>query len=192
MHGPGKSDPPISTREAAEQTPATGRGGRGGKGTGQGNRRAASTGRDSESRETVSRRVCEADLPSMINAIRRPFASSALCIRDLLSLLRLVLAWTRADHHRTEGSHSPPEAVGKVPLVTALVVTFNHRRYIGAALDSVLGQSTTFPVEIIVSEDASTDGTRDIVLDLLAGIRTRSAFCFRIVTSGRTRWSRGD
>jgi glycosyltransferase involved in cell wall biosynthesis len=44
-----------------------------------------------------------------------------------------------------------------------LVVTFNHRRYIGAALESVLGQSTTFPVEIIVSEDASTDGTRDIV-----------------------------
>ena len=59
----------------------------------------------------------------------------------------------------------PPEAVGKVPLVTALVVTFNHRCYIGAALDSVLGQSTTFPVEVIVSEDASTDGTRDIVLD---------------------------
>ena len=64
----------------------------------------------------------------------------------------------------SEGS-PPSEAPQSPPLVTALVVTFNHRRYIAAALDSVLGQRTTFPVEIIVSEDASTDGTRDIVLD---------------------------
>jgi glycosyltransferase involved in cell wall biosynthesis len=64
----------------------------------------------------------------------------------------------------SEGT-SPSEAPGSSPLVTALVVTFNHRRYIAAALESVLAQRTTFPVEIIVSEDASTDGTRDIVLE---------------------------
>ncbi len=52
---------------------------------------------------------------------------------------------------------------GKQPLVTVLIVTYNHRRYITAAVESVLTQRTRFPVEILISEDASTDGTRDIV-----------------------------
>jgi glycosyltransferase involved in cell wall biosynthesis len=48
-------------------------------------------------------------------------------------------------------------------VVTALIVTYNHVHFIEEALDSALAQATTFPVEILVSEDASTDGTRDIV-----------------------------
>jgi glycosyltransferase involved in cell wall biosynthesis len=47
--------------------------------------------------------------------------------------------------------------------VTILIVTFNHADYIAHAIESVLCQKTSFGVEIIVSEDASTDGTRDIV-----------------------------
>lgn len=49
--------------------------------------------------------------------------------------------------------------------VTALVVTYNHRPFITAALDSALGQRTRFEYEILVSEDCSTDGTRELVLD---------------------------
>jgi glycosyltransferase involved in cell wall biosynthesis len=60
---------------------------------------------------------------------------------------------------------SPREALRTAPIVTALIVTYNHRPYIEAAMESVLGQSTTFAVEIIVSEDASRDGTREIVLE---------------------------
>ena len=87
--------------------------------------------------------------------------------------------------------HSATIPSNEIPLVTALVVTFNHSRYIEAALDSVLAQSTRFPVEIIVSEDASTDGTRSIILGVRsAGIRTESARCSRIETSGPTRSSR--
>ena len=48
-------------------------------------------------------------------------------------------------------------------LVTVLVVTYNHEPYIAAAIDSALVQKTSFPVEIVISEDASTDGTRAIV-----------------------------
>jgi glycosyltransferase involved in cell wall biosynthesis len=49
--------------------------------------------------------------------------------------------------------------------VSVLVMTYNHARFIAQALDGVLGQDTRFPYEILISEDASTDGTRDIVLD---------------------------
>ena len=48
MHDPREVRPAHSTAEAAEQTRATGRGDRGGKGRGQGNRRAAKHGPDSE------------------------------------------------------------------------------------------------------------------------------------------------
>jgi glycosyltransferase involved in cell wall biosynthesis len=55
------------------------------------------------------------------------------------------------------------EPASAEPLVTALIVTYNHRNYFPAAVESALAQRTTFPVEILISEDASTDGTRDIV-----------------------------
>jgi glycosyltransferase involved in cell wall biosynthesis len=47
--------------------------------------------------------------------------------------------------------------------VSVAVVTYNHERYIARALDSVLMQQLDAPFEIIVSEDCSTDRTRDII-----------------------------
>jgi glycosyltransferase involved in cell wall biosynthesis len=47
--------------------------------------------------------------------------------------------------------------------VSVLVMTYNHKPFIVQALDSALMQETDFPYEIIVSEDFSTDGTREIV-----------------------------
>ena len=49
------------------------------------------------------------------------------------------------------------------PLVSILCVTFNHKDYIRRALDSFLAQQTDFPFEIIIHDDASTDGTSDIL-----------------------------
>lgn len=47
--------------------------------------------------------------------------------------------------------------------VTVLVVTYNHEPYIRKALESVVCQKTDFEYEIIVHDDASTDGTTEIV-----------------------------
>ncbi len=47
--------------------------------------------------------------------------------------------------------------------VSVLVITYNHRRFIEQSLDSILRQQTTFDFEVVIGEDGSTDGTRDIV-----------------------------
>src|SRR4051794_38896574 len=43
-------------------------------------------------------------------------------------------------------------------------MTYNHAPYIAQALESALAQTLSAPFEILVSEDCSTDGTREIVL----------------------------
>ncbi|WP_020589357.1 glycosyltransferase [Desulfobacter curvatus] len=48
-------------------------------------------------------------------------------------------------------------------MVSICCLTYNHHKYIAKALDSFLMQKTTFPFEIIVHDDASTDDTPKIV-----------------------------
>lgn len=49
------------------------------------------------------------------------------------------------------------------PLVTISTISFNHAKYIEQALDSFLSQETIFPFEILIHDDASTDGTSEII-----------------------------
>lgn len=48
------------------------------------------------------------------------------------------------------------------PVVSVCIQTYQHASFIAECLDSVLMQETDFPFEIIVGEDDSTDGTREI------------------------------
>lgn len=48
------------------------------------------------------------------------------------------------------------------PLVSVRVQTYQHVDYIADCLDGILMQKTDFPFEVIVGEDDSTDGTRQI------------------------------
>lgn len=48
--------------------------------------------------------------------------------------------------------------------VSVLVMTYNHEKFIRQALDSVAMQETNFEYEILISEDCSTDRTREIVV----------------------------
>ncbi len=53
----------------------------------------------------------------------------------------------------------------KRPLVSVCVTTYQHVHYIKPCLDGILMQQTTFPFEIILGEDESNDGTREICID---------------------------
>jgi glycosyltransferase involved in cell wall biosynthesis len=49
------------------------------------------------------------------------------------------------------------------PLVSVVLITYNHSRYIGQALDNILGQQVDFPFEVVVADDCSTDTTPEII-----------------------------
>lgn len=51
----------------------------------------------------------------------------------------------------------------ETPLVSIQCCTYNQEKYIGDALDGFLMQKTSFPFEVIVHDDASTDNTADII-----------------------------
>jgi glycosyltransferase involved in cell wall biosynthesis len=53
----------------------------------------------------------------------------------------------------------------KEPLVSVHMITYNHAPYIAQAIEAVLMQKRHFPIELIVGEDCSTDGTREIVYE---------------------------
>lgn len=48
-------------------------------------------------------------------------------------------------------------------VVSVCCITYNHASYIRQCLDGFLMQKTTFPIEILIHDDASTDGTQDII-----------------------------
>ncbi len=60
--------------------------------------------------------------------------------------------------------------------VSVLLVTYNHAKFVAATIESVLDQETSRTVELIISEDASTDQTREIVNRAAKDSRIRTLF----------------
>jgi glycosyltransferase involved in cell wall biosynthesis len=54
------------------------------------------------------------------------------------------------------------------PLVSVVMITYNHETFVAQAIESVLMQVTDFTVELVIGEDCSTDGTRGILVELQA------------------------
>lgn len=65
------------------------------------------------------------------------------------------------------------------PLVSIHMITYNHAPYVAQAIDGVLQQKTEFPIELIIGEDCSTDGTRQMVADY----RRKYHDIVRVITS---------
>lgn len=59
---------------------------------------------------------------------------------------------------------SDPVVLEKNPVVSVKMITYNHRPYVANAIEGVLRQQSSYPFELVIGEDCSTDGTRDIVL----------------------------
>jgi glycosyltransferase involved in cell wall biosynthesis len=54
-------------------------------------------------------------------------------------------------------------ALPSTPAVSVWMITYNHEAFIRQALDGILMQVTSFPYEVVIGEDMSTDQTREIV-----------------------------
>lgn len=98
------------------------------------------------------------------------------------------------------GPGSPP------PLVSVAIITYNQESFIEESLISVLAQSYR-PLEIIVADDGSTDGTRDIIRRYAAdhpgvvvpvfaaanaGVTANSTAAHRACTGKYIAWLGGD
>ncbi|MDR2955143.1 MAG: glycosyltransferase [Prevotella sp.] len=51
-------------------------------------------------------------------------------------------------------------------MVSVSMITYNHEKFIAEAIESVVSQKTTFPFELVIGEDLSTDNTRAICIEM--------------------------
>lgn len=51
------------------------------------------------------------------------------------------------------------------PEISVIVVAYNEKEYIAETLESIMAQKTNFKFEILCHDDASTDGTQDVILE---------------------------
>ena len=66
------------------------------------------------------------------------------------------------------------------PLVSVVTITYNHEPYIAKCIEGVLMQKVDFPMEFIIADDCSTDGTQSIC----RSYAERYPELIRIITSG--------
>ena len=71
--------------------------------------------------------------------------------------------------------------LARKPVVSVLMLAYNHARYIAQAVESVIHQETSFPIEILIGEDCSADGTREIALEY----QHRYPTLIRVITSDK-------
>ena len=60
---------------------------------------------------------------------------------------------------------SDPSNIAAEPVVSVIMMTYNHEPYIAQAIEGVITQQCDFPIELLIGEDCSTDRTRDICFE---------------------------
>jgi len=73
------------------------------------------------------------------------------------------------------------------PLVSICSLTYNHENYISQALEGFLMQKTTFPIEIIIHDDASTDNTTNIIREY----ENKYPDIIKPIYQNENQWSKG-
>lgn len=73
-------------------------------------------------------------------------------------------------------------------LVSVRLMTYNHARFIRQALDGIFAQQTSFPIEVVVGDDFSTDET----LEIIQSYQSTSRITIRILNriKGDSYWKR--
>ena len=73
-------------------------------------------------------------------------------------------------------------------VVSVLCITYNQKKYIVDALESILSQHVDFSFELIIHDDASDDGTTDI----LEEYQNRFPEIIRIISENTNQYSKGE
>lgn len=76
---------------------------------------------------------------------------------------------------------SDPLRLVREPVVSVLMLAYNHGKYIEQSIESVLGQNAGFPIELLIGEDCSTDNSRAIALFY----QQRNPEVIRVITADR-------
>ena len=71
--------------------------------------------------------------------------------------------------------------------VSVVLITYNQKEYVRETLNSILMQETDFPVEVLVSDDASSDGTDEVLSDIQKNSSGRISLFLRKKNVGGTR-----
>ena len=100
----------------------------------------------------------------------------------------LDLFWLQKQPVRTEEEITRNWGGNLDPIVSICCPTFNQVAYIEDAIRGFLAQETTFPFEIIIRDDASTDGTTNIVRDY----SKRYPKIIRAIINEENRYSQGE
>lgn len=77
--------------------------------------------------------------------------------------------------------------MNQTPLVSICCITYNHVNYIRDAIEGFLMQETSFPFEIIIHDDASTDGTSEIIQEYA----NKYPELFVTILQKENQWSKG-
>lgn len=73
------------------------------------------------------------------------------------------------------------------PLVSIACITYNHEPYIRQCLEGFVMQQTNFDFEIVIHDDASIDGTRDVILEYCS----KYPHLFRTIFQEQNRYKEG-
>lgn len=60
---------------------------------------------------------------------------------------------------------STPEKLASKPVISVLMITYNHAAYLEQAIQSIVDQQCEFPFELVIGEDRSTDESLQIAID---------------------------
>jgi glycosyltransferase involved in cell wall biosynthesis len=74
--------------------------------------------------------------------------------------------------------------IENTPLVSVIICTYNREQYLSKAIDSVIEQTINFSIEIIVGDEASTDGTKEILLNYQKKYPELFTLCFHKINQG--------
>ncbi len=73
------------------------------------------------------------------------------------------------------------------PLLTVITLSYNHQAFIRQCIEGVLAQEITFPMEYIIHDDASTDGT----VEILCEYQARHPDLIRLILQPENQFSKG-